>query len=124
MKAFSEENRLQRKSAVWKSASKMALNSFPTLDEKELRNLTCGSYQLKLSSSYIQEHIDGGSDIFFHEEDETLLRVKIQSRHTSSKSTYCGSVTVRVWWSHGIIHAGLMLECWDVLTQCRHHLVS
>ncbi|XP_061168242.1 uncharacterized protein LOC133177166 [Saccostrea echinata] len=85
LKAFIEEKGLQRKTAVWKPTSEVDLDSFPIFDVEELRNLTCGTYQLKLSSSYMQEHMDGESDIYFHEEDNTLLRAKIQSRHTSSK---------------------------------------
>lgn len=49
--------------------------------ELDLRDL----YQLKLSRSYIQEHIDGDCDIWFHKDNDRLLRVKIQSRRTSSK---------------------------------------
>lgn len=85
LKTFVHENGLQRKTAVWKSALEVDLVSFPRLDDEELRNLTCGTYQLKLSSSYMQEHLDGENDIYFHEEDNTLLRAKIQSRHISSK---------------------------------------
>ena len=33
----------------------------------------------------MKEHIDGKSNIYIHEENETFLRVKIQSMHTSSK---------------------------------------
>ena len=40
------------------------LDDFPRLDDEQLRHLTCGTYQLKLSSSYIQEHIDEESDIY------------------------------------------------------------
>ena len=39
----------------------------------------------QFGSSYIQEHIDGESDILVHKEDPGLIRVKIQSRHISSK---------------------------------------
>ena len=61
---------------------------FPRLDDEQLRNLTCGTYQLKLSPSYIQEHIEGECDISFHKDNDRLLRVKIQSRHTSSKQYF------------------------------------
>ncbi|XP_062586998.1 uncharacterized protein LOC134248601 [Saccostrea cucullata] len=70
--SFIEEKGLQRKTVVWKATSEMDLGSFPTLDDEELRNLNCGTYQLKLSSSYMQEHIDGESDIYFHEEDNLV----------------------------------------------------
>ena len=33
----------------------------------------------------MQEHIDGESDIFIHRDEQDLIRVKIQSRHISSK---------------------------------------
>lgn len=85
LKTYVDENGLQRKTAVWKSASEVDLDSYPRPDNEELRNLTCGTYQLKLSSSYMQEHLDGESDIYSHEEDNTLLRANIQSRHISSK---------------------------------------
>ena len=58
---------------------------FPELDEEQLRNLTCGTYQLKMSSSYAQEHIDGNCTIQIHSENDGLLRVKLQSRHVSSR---------------------------------------
>lgn len=48
-------------------------------------NITCGVYQLKLSPSYIQEYLDDESQILIHKEDPGLIRVKINSRHTSSK---------------------------------------
>ena len=41
---------------------------------------------LKLSSSYIQEDIDGKSLIHVHQEEGNFMRVRIQSRHVSSKA--------------------------------------
>jgi len=61
------------------------IKDFPFLGEQELRNITCGVYQLKLSPSYIQEYLDGESQILIHKEDPGLIRVKIHSRHISSK---------------------------------------
>lgn len=86
LKAHVEDNNLHRRSAIWKTTSEHSVPDFPRLDEEQLRNITCGTYQLKLSSSYIQEHIDGNSDIHLHQEEDNLLRVKIQSRHVSSKA--------------------------------------
>lgn len=54
-----DENRLQRKTAIWKSASEVDLDLFPRLADEEVGNFTCGTYQLRLSSSYMQEHLDG-----------------------------------------------------------------
>ena len=78
-----EENNLERKSAKWEKTED--IKDFPFLDEQELRNITCGVYQLKLSPSYIQEYLDGESQILIHKEDPGLIRVKIHSRHISSK---------------------------------------
>lgn len=80
-----ETENLERKRAVWQEPDMTILN-FPHLDEVDLRNITCGSYQLKLCPTYVQEHtIDGNFDIFVHSEYENLIRVKIQSRHVSSR---------------------------------------
>lgn len=80
-----KDNGLNRRPTQWQPVPECGIENFPTLDEEQLRNLTCGTYQLKLSRSYIQEHIDGDCDIWFHKDNDRLLRVKIQSRHTSSK---------------------------------------
>ena len=49
------EHLYTRRSTVWKEAT--AVVDFPRLSEERLRELT--TYQLKLSKSYIQEHVDG-----------------------------------------------------------------
>ena len=85
LQRYIEENNLLRKTSPWKHITNTDLLDFLTLSEDQLRDITCGSYQLKLTSSYIQEHIDSDSDLFFHKDDPTLLRIKIQSRHTSSR---------------------------------------
>ena len=83
LKSFVEENNLERKSAKWEITED--IKDIPFLGEQELRNITCGVYQLKLSPSYIQEYLDGESQILIHKEDPGLIRVKIHSRHISSK---------------------------------------
>ena len=61
------------------------LLDFPRLDENELRNITCGVYQLKQATSYIQEHLDGNCKILVHKDDEKLIHIKPQNRHVSTK---------------------------------------
>ena len=58
------------------------------LSEEKLRELTIGVYQLKQAKSYTNEHLDdnGEYEIHIHRVDDTLIKVKLQSRHTSSKS--------------------------------------
>jgi hypothetical protein len=80
-----EDENLERRSIIWKSPDN-CLDDFPHLDEAELRNITCGVYQLKLNSSYMQEYLEGNSEIFVHQEDDHLIRVRLQSRHTSSRT--------------------------------------
>lgn len=79
-----EERKLDTRSAIWKHPDE--LQDFPRLDEDQLRELTCGTYQVKLASSYAEEHFGNGCDIMVHKEDPSSIRVRIRSRHISSKS--------------------------------------
>ena len=80
-----EVNHLDRRSNPWIAVEECDLDDFPILTDEQLRSITCGVYQLKLSPSYIQEYVEGDSVIQVHREDSHLLCVKIQSRHISSK---------------------------------------
>lgn len=73
-----------KRTAVWKEPSNN-LEDFPRLSEEDLRNITCDVYQIRMSSSYIYEHLEGNVQFFVHQEDESLIRVKMQSRHVASK---------------------------------------
>ena len=84
MKSYIEDNSLDRRPSKWVEIDDITLN-FPKMTETQLRNITLGTYQLKLCPSYIQEYIEGESNIFIHRENSNLVRVKIQSRHVSSK---------------------------------------
>ncbi|CAG2218816.1 MIB [Mytilus edulis] len=87
LKAYVEENNLQRRTAHSKPLEDSDI-SFPQLTDEQLRSLTCGVYQLKLSPSYIQEYMEGDSQICFHKDAPDLLRIRIQSRHVSSKKYF------------------------------------
>ena len=53
-----EENHLERHSAKWSNDDEcQMLNEFPKLDDTMLRLLTLGTYQLKMSSSYIYRNM-------------------------------------------------------------------
>ena len=78
------ENHLERRSAKWIPIEDSDI-SFPHLTDEQLRSLTFGVYQLKLCSSYIQEYVEGDSTICVHKDNDDLIRVRIQSRHVSSK---------------------------------------
>lgn len=83
LKTFVEENCLDKKSVKWEVATDSL--EFPNISEDDIRNLTCGVYQLKLCPSYIQEYLEGDVDILVHSEFHGLIRVKLQSRHVSSR---------------------------------------
>ena len=51
-----EDENLGKRTAIWKEPSNN-LDDFPRLTEDDLRNITCGVYQIKMSSSYIHEHL-------------------------------------------------------------------
>ena len=78
------ERGLERKLKVWKSVDSCEIG-FPQLSEDRLRELTFGVYQLKMASSYIQEHLGGTYQIHVHRDDTSLLTVRLQSRHTSGR---------------------------------------
>ena len=80
-----EDENLERRSTIWKSFDN-CLADFPHFDETELCNIACRVYQLKRSSSYMQEYLEANSEIFVHQEDDHLIRVRLQSRHTSSRT--------------------------------------
>ena len=52
---------LDKKRTVWRDADDDI--QFPVMTEDQLSELTLGVYQLHLSPSYIQEHLDGDCDI-------------------------------------------------------------
>lgn len=82
-----------RKSSVWIDAS--TLHDFPKLTEQQLREMTCGSYQLNFSRCYIKEHIDGNHDILIHREDRQLLKVKCKVGMYHPKHMSYGSPSMR-----------------------------
>lgn len=68
-----ELNKLDRRTVCWEEVED--LTDLACLDEKQLRSLTCGTYQLRLLPSYAQEHIEGECAIQIHKEEPGLLRV-------------------------------------------------
>jgi hypothetical protein len=76
-----------RKRVMWQPVVADSLPDFPQLTLDELAHLTIGSYQLKQAQSYAEEHTagDGMYELFVHRQERNILRLQIQSRHTSSK---------------------------------------
>lgn len=86
LQTFIEENNLSRHNATKWEPIEETVNDFPRLDDTTLQLLTLGTYQLRLSSSYIQEYTGNDSKIYVLRENNELIKVKLQSRHVSSKS--------------------------------------
>ncbi|KAH3779548.1 hypothetical protein DPMN_157481 [Dreissena polymorpha] len=86
LQQFVTENNLERRSvAKWVDTNHEYLD-FPSLDDNTLRLLTLGTYQLKLTGSYIQEYLGSDCNLQLYREMEGLIRVRLQSRHVSSRS--------------------------------------
>ncbi|XP_069109614.1 uncharacterized protein [Argopecten irradians] len=84
-----QEEQLDRRTREWKPLDgATSVVEFPTLSEEELRHITIGVYQLKLARFYASEHLseDGDFNIMVNDEEDGMLRARIQSRHTSARS--------------------------------------
>ncbi|XP_052078126.1 uncharacterized protein LOC127716083 [Mytilus californianus] len=88
LQTYVEENNLIRRRTVYLpiNASGTVLENFPKLTEEILRDITLGIYQLKQAPGYTREHLSesGNYELLLCKESETLLQVKIQSRHSKS----------------------------------------
>ena len=72
-----EQQNLDKRSAKLQPADEIQLDNVPRLDEQLLRYHTCGMYQLIFSKSYIQEHIDGESDIHKYQYKPNFLQAQV-----------------------------------------------
>ncbi|XP_052689344.1 uncharacterized protein LOC128167586 [Crassostrea angulata] len=64
------------------------LCNFPSLSLEDLRNITMGVYQIHQAPFYVKEHLDedGTFQLMVHKESDSLIKLKIQSRHSQSVS--------------------------------------
>ncbi|XP_062608957.1 uncharacterized protein LOC134270728 [Saccostrea cucullata] len=86
LKLFVEENNLARRRSAYRKLDGESLQDFPRLSLDILRSITLGVYQIKQAPNYAREHIseEGNFDLLVCKESESLLQVKIQSRHTKA----------------------------------------
>ena len=73
----------------WQRISTISLHDFPVLCPEDIRQLTIGTYQLKLCPSYIAYRMgerDDSLKVWFNRDFSDLLRVRMDSRHRSGKS--------------------------------------
>ncbi|CAF1226558.1 unnamed protein product [Didymodactylos carnosus] len=62
------------------------------MTEEQLRQLCFGVYQIKQARTYSEAHLnknDGDYEVELTKENETLIRCKIDSRHSNSTQYYC-----------------------------------
>jgi len=76
------ENNWAGKKVMWMKADEDCCLEFPTLTVEELKEITFGTYQLRMGLLYNENHLVNGSgyEFFVHKEEPELLRVKLQSR--------------------------------------------
>ena len=86
--------KFDRKRLVWRKFDQNILQDFPKLCFDDIYSLTLGSYQIRRCKSYVLEHISSKIRGYYEIEvccdpdfinDVRLIRVKIQSRHKTSK---------------------------------------
>lgn len=79
---------LKRMTTRWERASATSVTGFPQLSMEDLQRITLGSYQIKIAERYIVNHLKDNSDfgIFIHREKEDIIRARIQSRFSRSKT--------------------------------------
>ena len=104
--------------AIYRSPDN-CLADFPHLDETELRNITCGVYQLKLSSSYMQEYLEGNSEMCLIKKMITWYAFGYRvATHHPGHICY-GSSTAQRKWPHGTANVEQEHELLEyALTSC------
>jgi DDE superfamily endonuclease len=72
------ELQLVNKRAIWNTITTDNSKEFPHLSLEDLKFITLGSYQIKMSPFYSREHVDNGNYQYAHHiKDDGLLRIKI-----------------------------------------------
>ncbi|KAJ6642944.1 hypothetical protein Bhyg_07900 [Pseudolycoriella hygida] len=79
---------IKRMTTRWMKASEDAVPDFPKLSMDDLKRITLGSYQLKIAEKYVECHMKEASEfgIFIHRDTDVIIRAKIQSRFSRSKT--------------------------------------
>jgi len=87
LKLLVETENWTKQRVIWQKMEAQTLKDFPKLTLNELRNLTLGIYQIKQAKYYTEEHLNNSGlyELLVHEERSDIIRVQLQSRHTSSK---------------------------------------
>ena len=83
---FVEENNLLKRRSMFSDMNE-GLDDFPRMTLQSLRDITMGVYQLKQAKRYTAEHLtsEGEYAMMSCKDRPDLIRVKLASRHSSSK---------------------------------------
>ncbi|CAC5406534.1 unnamed protein product [Mytilus coruscus] len=87
VKTYVEEHNLLRRKTVYKEVDGATeLDMFPRISLNHLRQITMGIYQIKSAKRYTDAHQeDDNYALFICKDRPDLLRVKMHSRHSSSR---------------------------------------
>ncbi|XP_037047596.1 uncharacterized protein LOC119082237 [Bradysia coprophila] len=79
---------VKRMTTKWEKASASSVVEFPKLSAEDLQKITLGTYQIKIAARYIQNHLKQDSEfgIFIHRDTADIIRARIQSRFSKSKT--------------------------------------
>lgn len=79
---------VKRMTTRWEKASASSVVEFPKLSMEDLQKITLGTYQIKIAERYIQCHLKAEPEfgIFIHRDMEDIIRARIQSRFSKSKT--------------------------------------
>lgn len=79
---------LKRMTTRWEKASASSVPDFPKLSMDDMKRITLGTYQIKIAEKYIECHMKDSSEfgIFIHRDTDGIIRAKIQSRFSRSKT--------------------------------------
>ena len=83
-------NRVQR---PWSAVTHDSIEDFPGMTENDLKIFFTGTYQLGQSVSYLADMPDDNNaiseNLWYHREDTNILKMTVQSRHSSIKEWRC-----------------------------------
>lgn len=79
---------LRRMTPSWRKATATSVPDFPQLTWQDLKEITLGSFQLKIAEQYNAAHLKTGDDygIFLHRATSQILRAQIRSRFSRSST--------------------------------------
>lgn len=83
-----EADRLCRRNGQWEHLTEEHVQDFPRLSLQQLKELTVGTFQVRLANAYVQDKVhrdeDGGFELDMHINEQSFMRVRVNSRHQNA----------------------------------------